>query len=67
MPQPLKLMGSGSSTLLICRQTRTLLHACPGGVVLEVEQVLRIPGQRSHPSVEVRAFEVGYDLQALLP
>jgi hypothetical protein len=44
-----------------------LLHACPGDVVLEVEQVLRIPSQRSHPDVEVRAHEVGHGLTALLP
>jgi hypothetical protein len=30
-------MGGGSGTLLVCRQTRTLLHACPSGVVLKVE------------------------------
>jgi hypothetical protein len=45
MPQPLNLTGGGSSTLLVCHQTRTLLHSYPGGVVLEVEQVLRVPGQ----------------------
>jgi hypothetical protein len=38
-----------------------------GGVVLKVEQVLHVPGQRSHPSVEVRALEVGHSLKALLP
>jgi hypothetical protein len=35
--------------------------------VLEVEQVLRVPGQRSHPSVEVRALEVGHGGKTLLP
>jgi hypothetical protein len=35
--------------------------------VLDVEQVLRILGQRSHPGVEVRAFEVGHGLKTLLP
>jgi hypothetical protein len=45
MTQPLNLTGGGSDTLLVCRQTRTLLHACPGGVVLEVEQVLHVPSQ----------------------
>jgi hypothetical protein len=45
MPQPLKLMEGGGGALLIRRQTHTLLHARPGGVVLEVEQVLCIPGQ----------------------
>jgi hypothetical protein len=44
-----------------------LLHAYPGGVVLKVEQVLHIPGQRSHPSVEVRALEIGHGLKTLLP
>jgi hypothetical protein len=45
----------------------TLLHACSGGVVLQVEQVLRVPGQRSHPGVEVRALEVGHGRKMLLP
>jgi hypothetical protein len=63
MPQPLNLAGGGSGTLLLCRQTHTLLHACPGGVVLKVEQILRVPGQRSHPDMEVRALEVGHDLK----
>jgi hypothetical protein len=66
MPQPLNFTGGGSGTLLVRRQTCTLLHACPGGVVLEVEQVLRILGQRSHPDVEVRALEVGHGLKTLL-
>jgi hypothetical protein len=43
------------------------LHACPGGVMLQVEQVLRVPGQRSHPDVEVRALEVGHGRKMLLP
>jgi hypothetical protein len=67
MPQPLKLMGDGSDTPFVRRQTCTLLHACPGGVVLKVEQVMSVPGQRSHPDVEVRALEVGHDLKTLLP
>jgi hypothetical protein len=37
MPRPLNLTSGGSGTLLICHQTRTLLYAYPGGVVLEVE------------------------------
>jgi hypothetical protein len=45
MPQPLNLAGGGSGTLLVRHQTRTLLHACPGGVVLQVEHVLCVPGQ----------------------
>jgi hypothetical protein len=36
-------------------------------LLLEVEQVLRVLGQRSHPSVEVRALEVGHSLKTLLP
>jgi hypothetical protein len=44
MPQPLNLASGGGGTLLVRRQTRTLLYAYPGGVVLEVEQVLCIPG-----------------------
>jgi hypothetical protein len=35
--------------------------------VLKVEHVLRIPGQRSHPDVEVRALDVGHSLKMLLP
>jgi hypothetical protein len=37
MPQPLNLVGGSGGTLLVRRQMRTLLHACPGGVVLKVE------------------------------
>jgi hypothetical protein len=67
MPQSLNLMGGGSGTLLVCRRTRRVLLACPGGVVLKVEQVLHVPGQRSHPDVEVRALEVGHGRKTLLP
>jgi hypothetical protein len=67
MPQPLNLAGGGSGTLLVRCQTRTLLHVCPVGVVLKVEQVLHVPGQQSHPDVEVRALEVGHGLKTLLP
>jgi hypothetical protein len=67
MPQPLDLIGGGSGTLLVRYQTRTLLHACPGGVMRQVEQVLRVPGQRSHPDVEVRALEVRHGRKTLLP
>jgi hypothetical protein len=66
MPQALNLTGGGSDTLLVCRQTRMLLHAYPVGVVLKVEQILRVRGQRTHPSVEVRALEVGHCLKTLL-
>jgi hypothetical protein len=67
MPQPLNLSCGGGGTLLIRRQTRTLLPGCPGGVVLEVEQVLCILGQRSHPVMKVRVIEVGHGLKMLLP
>jgi hypothetical protein len=67
MPQPLNLAGGGSGTLLVRRQTHTLLHACHDGIVLEVEKVLCVPGQRSHPGVELRALEVGHGRKALLP
>jgi hypothetical protein len=60
-------MSGGGGTLLVRHQTRMLLHAYPSGVVLEVEQVLRVPGQGSHPSREVRALEVRHGLKALLP
>jgi hypothetical protein len=53
--------------LLVCYQTHTLLHASPGSVVLEVVQVLHVPSQRSHPSIELRALEVGHGLNVLLP
>jgi hypothetical protein len=67
MPQPLNLTGGGSGTLLVRHQTHMLLHACPDGVVLKVEQVLHVPGQQSHPNIEVRALEVGHGLKTLLP
>jgi hypothetical protein len=37
MPQPLELARSSDGVLLVCCQMHTLLHAGPGGVVLEVE------------------------------
>jgi hypothetical protein len=46
---------------------RTLQPGHPGDVVLEVEQVLCLPGQRSHLDVEVRALEVGHGFKVLLP
>jgi hypothetical protein len=67
MPRPLNLTGGGSGTLLVRCQTRTLLHAYPGSVVLKVEHVLHVPGQRSHPGKEVRALEVRHGLKMLLP
>jgi hypothetical protein len=35
--------------------------------MLKVEQLLCVPGQRCHPSVEVRALDVGHSLKMLLP
>jgi hypothetical protein len=67
IPQPLNLASGGGGTLLVRRQTCMLLRSYPGGFVLEVEQVLRIPGQQSHPDMEVRALEVKHSLKALLP
>jgi hypothetical protein len=67
MPQPLNLSRGGSGTLLVRRQMHTLLPGCPGGIMLGVEQVLRVLGQRSHPAVEMRALEVGHGLKMLLP
>jgi hypothetical protein len=58
MSQPLNLSCSGGGTLPVRRQMRTLLPGCPHGVVLEIEQVLHVLGQQSHPGVEVRALEV---------
>jgi hypothetical protein len=43
MPQPLEFVRRSGGVLLICCQMHTLLHVGPSGVVLEVEQVLRIP------------------------
>jgi hypothetical protein len=67
MPQPPNLSSGGGGALLVRRQMRMLLLGCPHGVVLEVEQVLCILGQRSHPGVEMRALEVGHSLTTLLP
>jgi hypothetical protein len=53
--------------LLLCDHSHTLLHADPGGVVLVVEQLLCILGQRSHPGMEVRVLKVGHSPKALLP
>jgi hypothetical protein len=54
MPQPLKLMRSSSSVLLVCCQMHALLHDDPNGVVLEVEQVLCIQGSPDSKSGEAR-------------
>jgi hypothetical protein len=63
----LSISCGGSGTLLVRRQTRTLLHASPGSVVLKVELVLHVLSQQSHPGMEVRALEVGHSLKTLLP
>jgi hypothetical protein len=39
---------------ILMPQPLELLHDGPSGVALEVEQVLRVPIQQSHPHVEVR-------------
>jgi hypothetical protein len=38
-------MQSSGGVLLVCHQTHMLLHDDPGGVVMEVEQILRVPSQ----------------------
>jgi hypothetical protein len=45
MSQPLNISCGGGGTLLIHRQTRTLLPGYPGSIVLEVEHVLCVLGQ----------------------
>jgi hypothetical protein len=44
-----------------------LPHDGPASDGLQVKYVLRVPGQRSHASMEVRALEVGHSLKTLLP
>jgi hypothetical protein len=46
---------------------QTLPNDGPASAGLQVKHVLRIPGQRSHASMEVRALGVGHDLKMLLP
>jgi hypothetical protein len=65
--QLLKLTRNGIVVLIVCGQMHTLLHDSPGGVMLQVEQVLRILGHRNHVGAEVRALEVRHGLKALLP
>jgi hypothetical protein len=65
--QLLELVRDGSIVLIVCGQTHTLLHESSCGVMLQVEQVLRILGHRSHAGAEVRALEVRYGLKTLLP
>jgi hypothetical protein len=45
---------------------QTLPNDGPASAGLQVKHVLRIPGQRSHASVEVRALGVGHGLKMLL-
>jgi hypothetical protein len=67
MPQPLQLTHNSSSAVLICCQKHTLLHTDPGSVLLKVEQVLRVLGQRSYHNAEVRVLVVRHDIKALQP
>jgi hypothetical protein len=60
MPEPL-------GVLLICSQLQTLLDDGPGGVVLQVEQVLHVLGHLSHIDMLVGALGVGHGHKALLP
>jgi hypothetical protein len=60
MPQILNM-------LLKQAQVQTVLDDGPGSAGLQVKHVLRVPGQRSHASVEVRALGVGHDLKMLFP
>jgi hypothetical protein len=53
--------------LLKRAQVQTLLDDGPGSAGLQVKHVLRVPNQRSHASVEVRALGVGHNLKTLLP
>jgi hypothetical protein len=50
---------------MVCGQTHRLLHDGPSGVMLQVEQVLRVLGHRSHAGVQVGALEVGCGLKSL--
>jgi hypothetical protein len=48
-------------------RVQTLLDDGPGSAGLQIEHVLRVPSQRSHAGVEVRALGVGNGLKTLLP
>jgi hypothetical protein len=52
--------------LLKRARVETLLDDGPGSAGLQVKQVLRIPSQRSHANMEVRALGVGHGLKMLL-
>jgi hypothetical protein len=53
--------------LLKRARVQMLPHDGPAGAGLQVKQVLRIPSQCSHASVEVGPLGVGHSLKALLP
>jgi hypothetical protein len=55
------------NVLLKRARVQMLSHDGPVGAGLQVKQVLRVPSQCSHASVEVGALEVGHSLKALLP
>jgi hypothetical protein len=57
----------GSVVIIICGQLHTLLHDSPGGVMLQVEQVLCVLGHHRHANTEVRALKVRHGLKTLLP
>jgi hypothetical protein len=65
--QLLKLVRNGGVVLIVCGKTHMLLHDHPDGVMLQVEQVLRVLGHHNHASAEVRALEVRHNLKVLLP
>jgi hypothetical protein len=67
MPQHLQLTRSSSGVVLISYQKHMLLHANLGSVLLKVEQVLRVLGQRSCLGTEVRVPTVRRVLKALPP
>jgi hypothetical protein len=60
MPQPLDVLP-------VCGQPQMLLDDGLSSAVLQVQQVLHVPGHLSHTGVEVRALRVGHGHKALLP
>jgi hypothetical protein len=60
--QLLELTRNGSVGLIVCGQMHMLLHDGPGGVMLQVEQVLCILHHHNHAGAEVRAVEIKHDL-----
>jgi hypothetical protein len=53
--------------LLKRARVQMLSHDGPAGAGLQIKQVLRIPSQCSHASMEVGPLGVGHSLKALLP